>query len=244
MEFMSGKEVVRLIGGMKMQESDCLIKDIVEWDIANWSRSIKFWEGNVDVKNKKALVIGDRYGGLSLYFALKGADVTYSDLDEVCAEKAKELHKRYGQDNIIYRKLNVLELEEENQYDIIAFKSVMGGVGYNGNYHNQEKMVENIYRALNEDGVLFFAENLKGSSLHRLGRRMFRKWADKWRYVTVDEIKSLLSNYKNIKYNTFGFLGIFGRTNLLNKILGCVDIKFDKYISENHRYIISVIAEK
>lgn len=63
---------------------DDTMKDIIEWDIPNWSRAIKKWNkssGIASVKGKRVLELGGRSGGLSLYFALKGAEVVCTDLD-------------------------------------------------------------------------------------------------------------------------------------------------------------------
>ena len=75
-----------------------LIRDIVEWDTKNWWRAIEFWGINEEksLKGKKVLDIGGRNGGLSLYWALRGADVICSDLNESGFEQAKKLQKKYG----------------------------------------------------------------------------------------------------------------------------------------------------
>ena len=74
-------------GNMKINvnKPEELIIDIVEWDIRNWWRAIEYWEETHqfdDVKGKGVLDIGGRGGGLSLYWALKGAAVICSDVNE------------------------------------------------------------------------------------------------------------------------------------------------------------------
>ena len=154
--------------------------DIAEWDCINWGRAIRFWEnshlGNFsDMAGKKVLDIGGRNGGLSLYWALKGADVECTDLHIGGFDRAKKLHKKYNLCKLItYKKIDVLDLNVENKYDVITFKSVLGGVGYNNNYANQVKMIQNIYRALKPGGFCIFAENLTGSDLHMWLRQKYR----------------------------------------------------------------------
>ena len=48
-------------------------KDIIEWDVVNWSKALTFWEkySKPITGGSKVLEIGSRNGGLSLYAALK-----------------------------------------------------------------------------------------------------------------------------------------------------------------------------
>ncbi|MBK8926616.1 MAG: hypothetical protein IPM74_12100 [Crocinitomicaceae bacterium] len=53
------------------------INDIIRWDVKNWKNALPFWEAHFSIKpGMHVLVLGDREGGLSLYFALKGCVVT------------------------------------------------------------------------------------------------------------------------------------------------------------------------
>ena len=183
-----------------------IISDIVEWDCVNWSRAINFWDesrlGNFsDMQGKKVLDIGGRNGGLSLYWALKGAEVECTDLHMDGFNRAKELHRKYNIDSQIkYNQLDVLKLAAENKYDVVTFKSVMGGVGYDDNYANQEKMIKNIYRALKPGGFCVCVENLIGSCLHMGLRKKFRPWGNRWRYLTVNELKDLFFEFSDRFY--------------------------------------------
>jgi hypothetical protein len=50
--------------------------DIIQWDIENWSKCLDFWDDNIDLKSpKKVLALGERQGGMSLYFGLNGHQV-------------------------------------------------------------------------------------------------------------------------------------------------------------------------
>ena len=105
-------------------------KEVTEWDIKNWSRAIEFWEKDMpeNLEGKKVLDIGGRNGGLSLYFALKGADVVCSDVSSDGFKKAKKLHKRYGvSKRIRYEIIDVLKMSFQEEFDIVTFKSVWGG---------------------------------------------------------------------------------------------------------------------
>lgn len=225
-----------------------LIADIVEWDVRNWWRAIRFWEETHqfdDVQGKKFLDIGGRGGGLSLYWALRGAEVICSDVNEGAFEKAHLLHKKYGvEDSITYQKVDATKIQHQNTFDIIWFKSVLGGVGYGNNYCRQKKMVRSIYRALNEQGKLCFCENLKASSLHQFVRQRFTRWGERWRYPTIAEIDELTKEFSITEYKTFGCLGVFGRAKWLNTVLGVVDGCVDKCVKPENRYIITCVCSK
>lgn len=233
---------------MKTKEQESLIRDIVEWDVKNWWRAIAYWETSRqfdDVKGKKVLDIGGRGGGLSLYWALKGAEVICSDVNEDGFEKARLLHKQYGvEEKIKYEKIDATEIPYQNVFDIICFKSVLGGVGYDDNYERQKKMMQSIYSALNENGKLCFCENLTASSLHQFARKRFTGWGGRWRYLTIAEIEELTKEFRAKKYKTFGFWGVFGRAGWMSRVLGSVDEVFDKYVKEGNRYIVSCVCMK
>lgn len=152
-------------------------EDICEWDVENWGRAIRFWEINLPmdgVNGKKVLDLGGRNGGLSLYWALMGAEVVCSDLDDRVFDKAKKLHEKYGvSDRVTYCAIDATRIPYEEEFDIICFKSVLGGVGRNGQFFRQKEMMDSIYKALKKGGVCFFVENLKASPLHQFCRKRF-----------------------------------------------------------------------
>ena len=66
----------------KYKWDENLRKDIIEWDVRNWGKVIDFIEDSqLEFKEKSVLELGARNGGLSLYYALKGAKVLCSDLN-------------------------------------------------------------------------------------------------------------------------------------------------------------------
>lgn len=225
-----------------------LIKDIVEWDIENWWRAIKFWEDALqisDIKGKSVLDVGGRNGGVSLYWSLKGAEVICSDINESSLENARKLHRKYGvEKSIKYEMIDATNIPYESSFDIICFKSVLGGVGCNGNFDNQKKMMNSIYRALKKNGQLCFCENLSASPLHQYTRRRFIDWGEKWRYINMDEVTELTEKFSNVETESFGFLGVFGRTRWLSTALGKMDTFIDSHIKKEYRYIVSCVCEK
>lgn len=237
-------------GNMKINvnKPEELIIDIVEWDIRNWWRAIEYWEETHqfdDVKGKRVLDIGGRGGGLSLYWALKGAAVICSDVNENGFVKAKILHKKYGvEGQIKYQVIDATEIPYQEEFDIICFKSVLGGVGYDNNYCRQKKMMESIYLALKEKGKLCFCENMVASPLHQFARKRFTGWGSRWRYVNCTEIRELTKEFSETQFQTFGFLGVFGRKKWLSEIFGNLDGRFDKYVRDKSKYIVSCVCSK
>lgn len=228
--------------------SEEVVRDIVEWDVGNWWRAIEYWEKTRqfdDVTGKKALDLGGRAGGLSLYWALKGADVICSDVNEDGFEKARTLHSKYGVGNKIkYEKIDATKIPYQNTFDIICFKSVLGGVGYGDNYGRQREMMGSIYLALKEKGRLCFCENLAASSLHQAARRRFTSWGEQWRYVQLSEIGDLTREFAATEFQAFGFWGVFGRKKWLSRALGAFDRIADRYARPENRYIVSCVCSK
>jgi hypothetical protein len=73
-----------------------IIKDIVVWDIVNWSNAIKYWGDNAQIMNKnyECLELGSSKGGLSLWLALIGNNVLCTDLNGP-EDDAYRLHEKY-----------------------------------------------------------------------------------------------------------------------------------------------------
>lgn len=225
-----------------------LRNDVVEWDTVTWGRAVDFWNTENCPPGKDGggvvLDIGSRGGGLSLLFSLLGWNVQCTDLNGP-KESARSLHERYGTaDRVTYRALDALKLDAVGEYDIICFKSVLGGVGYHENYGAQEKMMENIYQALKPGGYVMFAENTTASALHRFFRRRFVPWGRSWRYVSLEEVAALCSRFSDVRMKSFGFLSAFCRGNRQRAFLGTVDTLFDRFLPAGMKYVVSVVARK
>ncbi len=223
-----------------------LLKNIIEWDTVNWSNALRFWDtACIDYKGKKVLDIGSRNGGLSLWFALKGAEVICSDLNGP-SEQAKVLHRKYNvTDKIKYECIDATNIPYIDYFDIVVFKSVLGGIGYNNNIERQQKAIDEMHKSLKTGtGVLLFAENLVASPLHSFFRIKFVKWGKSWRYVSLNELNNMLKYFSTFHYTSVGFWGAFGRTDLQRDILGYVDNIFCMLIPKCWRYIGIYIANK
>lgn len=221
------------------------LKDIINWDITNWSKAIPFWEKHADLNSYKlkCLELGGNHGGLSLWLAQKGHQVICSDLKN--PEKiSKQLHEKYGELSISYQGINALDIPYENEFDIIIFKSILGGVSRGNRNERKQQTINQIYKALKPGGKLLFAENLVASPLHRFFRNNFVRWGNDWNYLSISEVESLFSDFETFKYKTVGFLGTFGRNEKQRIFLGKIDVILHPFLKEKHQYILIAYAKK
>jgi SAM-dependent methyltransferase len=223
-----------------------LTKDIIQWDVKSWSKALSYWDSKVEWnKIQHSLELGGREGGLSLWLALKGKSVVCSDLKDV-QKTAEQLHKRHQVSTwITYQDIDATNIPYEEYFDLIVFKSIIGGIGRNDNYKNQHKVFKEIYKALKPGGKLLFAENLAASAVHRRLRKRFVQWGSSWRYVSLDEMKEFLSDFSYYDIKATGLLGTFGRTERQRNVLSAVDdLVLNKICPDRWKYICYGIAEK
>lgn len=219
----------------------------VEWDVVNWSAAPRFWRAHtkVDLAHCTALEIGSRHGGLSLWLARQGAHVTCSDLAPP-TPVARERHAEAGlNDRIQYARVDATTLALREAYDVVMFKSVLGGLGGTDVRATQRRAVARMHRALRPGGELFFAENLVASPLHRLLRHRFVPWSRHWRYLSVDDTLEFLAPFREVTYRTVGFTAAFGRNERQREVLGALDrTLIDRLVPSRWRYVIVGIARK
>lgn len=223
-----------------------LIQDIIQWDIKSWTKALEYWDQNIDWnKINNALELGGREGGLSLWLGLKGKEVICSDLKDV-KSTAEPLHIRHNVNrNITYQDIDATNIPYENHFDLIVFKSILGGIGSNNNYEIQKKVFGEIYKALKPGGKLLFAENLVASPLHQELRKRFVNWGNTWRYLSLNEITESLNAYASFSLKATGFLATFGRNERQRNFLSSIDELFiNKACPDNWKYIGYGIAEK
>lgn len=229
-----------------MPQSASLLHDVVEWDVVNWSRALDFWKAHLSLPTSSTcLEVGARRGGLSLWLALQGYNVVCSDLDDN-RDLAAPLHRAYGvSDRITYEAMDATAIPYEEHFDAVAFKSVLGGVAWDGDVSRQAAAVRAMHRALKPGGLLLFAENLCGSPLHEAARRRFIRWNSIWRYVSIREMLDYLEPFSNVEYRTTGVTGLFGRTPAISRLLGRADgTFFDRVVPPHWRYIMFGVARK
>jgi ubiquinone/menaquinone biosynthesis C-methylase UbiE len=224
-----------------------LLRDIVEWDVATWSRAIGLWDHVVPNNGKglRALDVGARNGGLSLYLALKGCRVVCSDVEEPGAT-ARSLHEKYRvQDQITYSAVDMAEMQlPSNSFDIVAFKSVLPSVGYHGKSLRQLQSIKEVSRVLRPGGLLLFAENLAATRFHMFFRRQFTGWGRSCGYLTLELVNEFLSTFSRHEYETYGFFATFGRSEGQRRWLHNLDVIANPLVPPSGKYLVYGYAVK
>lgn len=216
---------------------------MIQWDIKNWSKCLSFWNRHAPANSgKKILALGEREGGLSLYFALCGNDVICSDYNEM-PHKTLQMHLEYGvSDRISYQKVDMKSIPfEDATIDVIVFKSVIGALG---NASDQEQAMNEIYRVLKPGGTFLFAENLKGSAFHQWLRKKFVRWGERWRYISEKEMKKWGKAYQTQFTRSYGVVALFGRTEKQRRFLAYFDTILSPLTPKKWRYVLFGVFKK
>lgn len=199
--------------------------DAIAWDVANWSRALRYWEREAALSDAplKCLEVGAQGGGLSVWLALRGHAVVCSDFQKLPLGAKTLAERHHVKHRIRFEDIDATRIPYESTFDIIAFKSILGGIGLDGAIERQRAAVASMYRALRPGGRLLFAENLTASPLHALFRRRYRRWGARWRYVTIDEMRSFLNPFSRVRLDSSGFFGAFGRSEQQRQVLSVLD---------------------
>jgi len=221
------------------------IKDFIIWDTMNWSKAIHFWEKYLTQGEKplQCLELGSHQGGLSLWLASKGHHVVCSDMQSP-KEQASTHHAPFRMDNITYESIDATQIPYKEQFDIIVFKSMLGGASRAGNDKNKAIVLEQIHQALKPSGILLFAENLEATAMHRFLRKRFISWGKDWNYLKYRDVDELFSIYSEVKYSSVGYFGIFGRSEPQRRFLGRIDQAISLLIPKSCKYILIGMARK
>jgi hypothetical protein len=245
---MTDRVTTVLDGGALHASPRDLLDDIFGWDVLTWSSALEHWQrhATVDLTRSTALEIGaGQSGGLSLWLALQGCDVVCSTLGEVPA-RVRALHGRYGvAHRVRYVSLDVLELSEREEFDVIAFKSVLGGIGANGRADLQARAIARLHAALKPGGNLLFAENLAATRVHAALRSRVGAGKDGWRYVTAREMAQMLRPFAEVHCGTAGFLGAWGWNEMQRQTCGAVDAFLCRWlVPSSWQYVSMGVAIK
>ncbi len=225
---------------------EALYYDALGWDTENWSRGLKYLEKEIELKDKKVLELGcgGLNGGLSLWAACKGAKEiicsTYGNVINV----TREIHRDYNIDFIKYSDVNALDIPYENEFDLIMFKSMLGGIARENFSYNQ-LVLKNCAKALKAGGLLIFAENLTSTYFHSFFRKKIKKMT--WHYYELNELENEIKKIEDleiIKHKEFGFIACFGINEKQRIMLGKLDSMLEKLCPDKWKYIQFWIIKK
>ncbi len=227
-----------------MQLTAAQRRDVIQWDARSWSRALPLWQRALDGRPTplKALAVGEREGGLSLWLALMGHQVVCSDLRPL-PPGTSAMHQRHGvADRIEYRAIDICRIDHPDaHFDVAVFKSVIGALG---SREAQEKALAELHRVLRPGGVLLFAENLEGNCLQRSLRQRFAPWVTYWRYLLWPQDKDLFSRFSSSEFRLFGLLANLGRSEAQRTVLSHVDDLLMPLLPERWRYAVAGVCRK
>ncbi len=199
--------------------------EIIQWDVRSWAPAMNFWMSNRLHYPGYVLELGAREGAISAWLARYGAYVICSDLH------APKLP------GVMCQAINAMDIPYQDEFDVIVFKSMLGAC------EDQARVIHEIHKALKRGGELWFAENVEGSPLHRLFRRL-NPWAKHWNYPNMYELLGMMCFFE-VEYKTTGFLAAFGRTEWQRDWLARLDeALFNRIVPESWHYIMFGVARK
>ncbi|MGF1477448.1 MAG: class I SAM-dependent methyltransferase [Geminicoccaceae bacterium] len=229
---------------LSKHDSALPVEQIIGWDVETWSRALATFDKVLakDLSGTRSLELGARGGGLSLWLAMRGSEVTCSCYGCEPSD-AVQLHQEFGvQHNVRYETIDATDIPYEDTFDIIVLKSVIGGIGAGKRVDRERAALAQIHRALREDGVFLFAENVMATKLHQMLRRVKR--GDRWHYSSIEEMRSLFGDFSKLSYETTGFLACLGYTERQRRWLGRIDAVLCRFVPANWHYVMMGAAIK
>ena len=231
---------------MNMDKS--LIKDIIGWDVGIWSKSLKFFDENIDFKkinNALELGSGHQSGGYALYLAQKGIHTICSSHLKT-DDQNRNIHEKYNLSQFLkYETVDNLNIPYTDFFDLVCFKSVLGGIKTE---FEPEKTLEisfkQITKCLKNDGMLIFSENISSTIIHKLFRKKFTTPIHGWNYFDIEELIRICdSSFHDFQNTTNGFMTCFFPESI-RKMFSYIDNYFlCKLIPSKYHYVFIAICK-
>ena len=144
-----------------------------------------------------------------------------------------------------YRQIDATKIDcPADEFDVVAFKSVLGAIGRNNDVQRVRQAVREMHRVLCPGGRVRLAENLQGSFLHTFRRRRFVQWGSAWRYVAYDELPGFFAGFEDLRLQCYGFWAALGRSEGQRTLLHAVDVVTRPLVPQRWRYVAFGCATK
>ncbi|MFM9877404.1 MAG: class I SAM-dependent methyltransferase [Rhodoglobus sp.] len=223
------------------------VSDILGWDVSTWSPALAHWSAAIATQDRplECLEIGAGPGGPSLWLASLGNNVVCSNVSN-SAELARPLHSRYPAiEGIEYSDVDALHIPWVGRFDVIVLRSVLGGI-HPADLPTLKLVIAEILVALKPGGRLLFAENVRGTVLHRLARAAaVGRRSGSLRYPSVAELRSILNGFSSSEIKTTGVLALFGIRESHRTALARADVAlFNRLVPSTWRYVAYGSATK
>lgn len=214
------------------------------WDIESWRPALDYWSNLLtDTVHGRALEVGAREGRLSLWLAREGFGVDCTDIFDP-SDIARPFHHEHESRSEVLQRIRYAQLDatqpievEGAGYDVVVFKSVLGGIGAAHGQPGQAQALINICNALRPGGTLLFAENLSGSPALQYLRRRFTDWGASWLYPHKGELLGMLEPLGATELCTTGLFATMGRSEKQRQVVARFDRKLVSHVPESWRYI-------
>lgn len=168
--------------------------------------------------------------------------LAYNGISTICSDvvnpkhKAELIHKKYNLDKLIkYEAIDARNIKfPDNYFDVIFMKSTLG---FFKSDVERVNVINEIHRVLKPGGAFLFAENMNGSFLHQISRKVYVKWGNKWNYFNVEELNKLFNVFNYRKINYVGFFSSFAlRIKILYKLFYYMDRLFS-FLPNKWKYV-------
>jgi len=156
-----------------------------------------------DLRGKRLLDIGCGYGESSVYFALKGAEVSATDLSPKMLEQAAALAKRHRTSvKFIASSAEDLSVPDDH-FDFIYSANTLHHV------FDRDRFLEVIRRALKPGAFFFFWDPLAYNPAINVYRRMATEVRTKDEApITYSELRRVARSFPQVRHQEFWILGL------------------------------------
>ncbi len=157
-----------------------------------------------DLKGKKVLELGCGLGEASIYFAIKGATVTATDISPKMLEIVQINSKKFNvQIETIQVSANNLNNLQDNYYDFIYAGNLLHHVDI-------QNCINEIYKKLKPAGKAFFWDPIA----YNPAINIYRNKANEVRTsdehpLKIADFKNIQARFKNVEFNYFWLTGLY-----------------------------------